>query len=304
MPTANACARCDHPTPDTLCKKCVRHAERILGDFPALIDDVQAVIGRQTRHGGGGGHRQKGDVQPLPVNLKAAGTTREIVAGLEGWARHVAGDQALAGRTVDPADLMLRTRRASLVLLANVRWFRTGPMLLDEDGDRLDHNPVEAVEWLDAMRWRLRKLADRAPVRWYAGPCGHVGDWGALDLCDLDLYAQPGAETIVCDGYRQGTDAQQSACGHVHTTADRRRFLLASLRDELVDLDSILAALPGLVGRNPDRATVRQWRARQKLVPRVVAGRELYRGGDVIALALDEKRRPGPKRRDRKETTA
>lgn len=69
---------------------------------------------------------------------------------------------------------------------------------------------------------------------------------------------------------------------------------------ELIDVDDLLAALPRLIGRNPDRSTVRSWLNRHKLVPRKLGGREYYRGGDVIDLALDRQQCSGPKRKDRR----
>jgi hypothetical protein len=197
----------------------------------------------------------------------------------------------IPGQLRPPAsDLATRVRHASLGIVANLAWFRTAP---------------DAATCLDAL-WTIRttllRAVDRPADRWYAGPCGHVNDWATLDVCTLDVYARPGraAGTVVliCDGHRQG--GAEVACGAEHSEASRRRFLLASVEDELLPLEALRAVVPTLIGRNPSRGVVYQWRKRGKLEPRDVtaAGVELYRGGDFLRLAKDDQLRPGRKRRD------
>lgn len=270
---------------DVLGPRCLRRLERVLVDMPALVLDLELTITRQTR--GAGAPRVKGAAQPLPFAASAEiDQAHAGVAILVEWARHVAGNPPAAARTSTQ-----RARWASAALLASREWFQA------------DEQAHEAARAVLQIRAALRRAVDRPAARFYAGRCGAELTTLVLDCageiltpraevttCDGDVYAEPGDPLALC-----------AECRVCHPVVERRDALLGALEWEVLPLPEILAALPVLTGRNPDPATVRQWRARGRLEPAQVtpAGVRLYRGGDVLRLARDTGTRPGPQRRDR-----
>lgn len=126
------------------------------------------------------------------------------------------------------------------------------------------------------------KLVDRAPDRWYAGPCSTPlrDDDGNLVIargeqayCDADLYARPDSRLVVC-----------TACGARHHVDERRAQLLAMARDRLDRPVVISRALTSLgMPCTPER--IRQWATRGRLLHHGTDGAaKLYRLGDVMDL--------------------
>lgn len=313
---------CTRPLNDSefLCRGCQRRAERILGDLPSLARAVEETIAKLDTGGNvSGGSRGVPESQP-PANLAASDRARDKDAFglLFEWADAVAADYGMKGLPIrlDRIPLSTVVPAAVAILLSRSEWFRRHP-----DGP-------DAASAIWHVQRNARRIVDRRPDRWYAGRCGAAHEHEApcscrchvtssnLAMCDVNagygtgcgphdttswvcdraLYALPGRAEVTCDGWRQ----DWLGCGRVHLATERSAFILATLEDELVPLDLILAALPTLIHRNPDAATVRQWRHRQKIVPKsqTVLGVVLYRGGDVIKAALDTDARPGPRRRD------
>jgi hypothetical protein len=173
------------------------------------------------------------------------------------------------------------------VLRANLGWLRVSP----EAGDVADA--------LGIVRASLLAAIDRRPVRIHAGPCSApvevmaVGERDGMitvgvrtETCGAPLYAQSGRAVLVCE-----------RCGATHSPTDRKAFQLAALRDEVLPLDEALIQIERLTGLALDRALIRKWRQRRRLIACVnAAGVQSYRVGDLLELAEGTDLRPGPRR--------
>lgn len=320
-----------HPAPalrpeDYLCRSCVRHAERILGDLVALTRDLETTVARQDRSGGHAS-RGTGHERPLPVNISASERARERLELLFEWTDFVAQRNHVTGLPVFGRHVPLGTLvpRAVAVLLHHSDWMR-----LDEQGPAL----ANAI-W--HVRRDLRQLVDTPLERLHAGPCdadlGYDPELGYT--CSAHLFRRWGSEDIVCDGYRPAhvPGVATFGCGTSHPASSRRTWMRAEVEARLLPLRVIWEDLYELIpGCELDWATVRQWtRERRQRVPRVDAkgiervdsrGRPmvdvtvtpprlepqawegdtpLYRGSDVLRLAEDGGARRGRRRRTRRQ---
>jgi hypothetical protein len=261
---------------DVLCSTCLAEIEVAVGDIPALVEDLELTV---TRQGVGADlARRAAGGHPLPfASGPAIDEARRCVGVLDRWADHIAGCRSLAG------DITARARRSSLAILDRRAWFEIDPQA-----------PLAAAEVLQ-IREALRRAVDRPATRVHAGRCGAVLTVLELDVDDQGETLTPRASDAECDGavYAEPGDplALCRSCGVGHHVVERRRFLIDEIEEALLPLDEILAALPILTGCNPRRDLVRQWRKRRRLVPASITtlGVELYRGGDVLALARPRK---------------
>jgi hypothetical protein len=291
---------CDNPTTNQLCNRCLTHLERNLGDIPAHLAELTTTISRQDRitrttsrpplravnvGPGTPDNYITGEALPVPVNLEAAELGDDCRITVESWV------ETISGQLRDDVPVTDTFGRVAYLLRRGVPWAR-----IAEDG------PQFADEVRDVVR-RVRRAVDRPPERWFAGPC-HAPVDGSAEWCQLDLYAKPGADDIVCDGFRQGSDG----CGATHTVTDRREWLLTSAADTLLPLRVLWEALYALTGSRVTWETVRKWprgRPSQGVRPRLEArsvsmgGEALFRGEDVLRLVADEDARPGARRRGR-----
>lgn len=284
-----ACRLCADETDTALCGRCVRRLGRALGDMPGLVADLERTVARQTA--GARIVRAGGDRTPLPfADGPRIDDARQAVDGLAEWAELIAGDDARSTLR----DLPHRAFVAAAAILSRLEWFREN----ERAGD--------AASRLLKIRAALRRAVDRPPSRVYAGPCGAEVETIVLDVDPSGAVLTPRLESTVCGGdvIAEPGDplAHCGGCGGHHHVTDRRAAILASLEYELTPLAEILDALPVLIGRSPDPATVRKWRSRGRLAPVSVDvhGRPLYRAGEVIRLAQDKTPRPGPRRQDAK----
>jgi hypothetical protein len=242
---------------------------------------------------------------PMPFDPKADSDRTELVDVLRDWAEFISG-QKIARRADEPADSPRRIAEILAELKASRNWIRTN-----------EQGPA-CADVISQTRRKLRGLIDRSEERWFAGKCGqpttiielHEAD-GVLTakpidtVCTADLYARPGKSAIVCDGYREPIGV--NGCGAVHPALSRHKYVIRTLREKVLPLDAILAAIPQITGRSPDREAVKKWRQRGKLRPVVSLARHgdggwktgaRYRGCDVLDLVLDyTPTRPGPKKR-------
>jgi hypothetical protein len=262
-----------------------------LGDISSHWRDLDTVKARQTRYGASGG---RGGDKPLPVDARflgwdADGTRLQdaVKSTMSTWARIVLDERAVFAGPTHPACLHLscahlnrshppRDDVASVCryLLGHCDWIKTqhwAPGILDEMTDAAE---------------QLRRMVDRPPDRWYAGPCPE---------CGCGLYAKVGAEEIAC-----------KECEHVTLVRDRRTTLLREAADKLVPA-SLVARAVSWLGEDPlTSAKVRLWAHRKQLQVReyvipigevgpICNQRPLYRLGDACDLMAlgDRRRKPG-----------
>lgn len=283
----NVCQLCKTAPAEILCSRCLRRVERAIEDLPGLVEDLELTVTRQTA--GAALARRAGGETALPFDdSERVQRARRDVTVLDEWADLIAGSRARA------ASLTMagRARRSARALLDRLAWFE------------VDEQAPDAALAMVQIRDSLRRAVDRPASRVFAGLCGAEIVALVLDVDQVADVITPAIEVSTCAGevYAEPGDplAICAACGGGHHVAERRQLTLAAIEDELLPLAEILAAVPVLTGRNPDRATVRQWRARRRLVPASTtpAGVDLYRGGDVLRLVVDEGTRPGPRRTD------
>jgi hypothetical protein len=308
--TRSQCLVCARPTDAFLCMDCSSDLKDVFADLPDLAEAVADLASRQSRvyrasrrvrtpdqDWRGSEHALR--PSPWPVDLDAAALLTEAGNTLTTWARHLAESR---GATVPDMRTDAHTLDASPRMLAElVRW-----MLTHHDAIRMDEAADEIQRELTGLRDRMRRMVDRAPSAFYAGPChatvtepvveergGTIYSHVITHRCERDLYAWPGREgEIRCDGYRSRTPGDQG-CGAVHSAGEREQFLLDSIEDALVPLEVLRDVTKGkrplLRLTWPPNATVRSWRFRGQLPVRYLdqQGRELFRGGDVLDLLTE-----------------
>lgn len=320
-----------HPAPalrndEHLCRGCVRHTERILGDLVALTRDVETTVTRQDRVGTRNGARAIGHDRPLPVNVHTSDKARKSLALLFEWADFVAERNSVRGLPSFARTIPLGTLvpRAVAILLHYSDWMR------------LDQQGPDCANAIRSVRRDLRALVDAPPERLYAGPCeADLGYDKTLGYrCSGQLFRRWGSEEITCDGYRPDRliGEHRFGCGTVHATAERRTWMRAEVEERLLPLRVLWEDLYELVpGCELDWKTVRQWtqERRQRVAKRDTNGLErvdsrgkpmvtvivtpprlepqawdcdvpLYRGSDVLKLAEDGGLRRGRRRRTRR----
>lgn len=267
-----------------VCTRCANRTAADLRRLASLIGDLETTITRQSRAGDGG---PATDRHPLPVDLGAAARADTIRTTVTTWARHILATRGITvtrvPRIVGPTcpttagsptcghpscATIIRTAQPRNVLGATTRW-------LASQCEWLRHQPeaAQALAELTAAARLADRVIDRRTPQLYAGPCRADLEEGGI--CQADLYAQPGADTIRCRD-----------CRATHSAAARREWLLAEAQDVLAWAELAAQALAAL-GLPCTRAQVAGWAHRGRLSEhgRDRAGRVLYRVGDVITLA-------------------
>lgn len=296
---------------DVVCPVCLSRFARQLGDVPALLAELDVTAARLGRGGSLTGGRSKATEAPLPFHPEAADLAHELRWNLINGALQMLDDEGLFMHRA-PWRPRPTVEQAIGFLLANLAWF----------GDRDGRGPA-VIEWLAGQSAAARRMILGPAGRWYAGVCGApltevelfvefalVGDVlvpavgverGDGGRCDQRLFASTGAAVVRC-----------KACEAEHPVADRRDRLVLSARESAMPIDVILSALPWLIGASVNKATARSWRRERKYRPAVrawagvegvsgrqlrqaaqlypvgvdVDGRELFRVGEVIDLAM------------------
>jgi hypothetical protein len=252
--TTNRCPEHDTPTKDaTLCHKCLWDVERDLGDIPALADELDTTISRQTASGQRDGGRSA--EVPMPYNVRASQVATDLHATLVGWVRDMHDP-----REHWPADTATSMARWMLSRIERIRQHPAGDQLRDE----ISYAVREA-----------RRAVDRPADRIFAGPCLAPVDDGK---CQTDLYAKPGSPTVKC-----------RECQTEHDVIERQVWLLAQVEDRLETAAHIAQAMPSF-GAELKYDRIRKWVERGRLTAHSVDqnGRALYRIGDVIELLAAE----------------
>lgn len=292
---STSCDLCGGRSDGFICKGCGGELERAIGDMTSLLHEVSVVATGQARVYRASGQASTGDEErewdgeqaEIPAWLRsregrvALPATRLMVrldarellweAGntLSGWARHLAESR---GAELPPA--------ADLIpwLLRNIASIR------------FDEAAAECHEEITYLHGRMTRAVDRSPSRVYAGPC-HAPT--ADGRCERSLYGWPGADEIECDGHGTGSE-YDVGCRAVHTTADRRAWLMAELSDMLMPLTFWEWWLPKLITELewPNRSTWWRWEKRLEVKGQDSAsGEDTFRGGDVVAYAEREQAR-------------
>lgn len=261
---------CGQPATDGafLCGSCITSTWNTLANVPALVAELETTITRQARMAERAGSNADG---ALPWNEAASRAHRRLRVTLSTLAEACVGDRIGSTEAThrEPAPA-----RADLGYLASWLMVRVDPLAA---------SPHARALWDVARVVRsCSRVIDRPPELIYAGPC---------QACGADLYAMPGAALVTC-----------RVCGVPEDVEERRGFLLDRVYDQLATATEVARALTTLdMPITSDR--VRQWRHRERLVPRGHnrTGHPLYRVGDVVDLLLADTAggtRPRKKRSD------
>lgn len=288
-PAKADCQICTRPITDhaVICTLCGDTIAGLLGDIPALLDDLAVtymhagrgdpIITRSSDHG-------------LPWSEAASEALVALHRCLTDWT--VAVQQRNGGR-LPLASPVSQSRW----LLNRIDWLRHHP------------NAVAAYDQLHSTTADITSVMDVKAERWYAGPCRaeYVADPDADDgsgendaCCLVELYVKPGAQTHTCHG-----------CKSVHDIPLRREWLLKEAEDCLFHAELIGRALASL-GQQVTPEAIRGYVFRGRLVSHGVDrnGRETYRVGDVIEIVQqiaeekirrDERRRAKEARREARQ---
>lgn len=159
---------CDRPVGDGwVCATCGDKLSVALGDVPALWDELDVVLTRQSRYSDPEG---RGGDKALPFNLKASDTGEALRGTLNTWCRLIAEER---GKDL-PEDHPAAVARW---LLGSVTWLR-------------HHRAgADAVDEITSVVHKVRYIVDRPAERIYAGPCKD---------CNGDMYGKPGAAMVEC----------------------------------------------------------------------------------------------------------
>ena len=254
---SNEC-RCGRPTRDTLttCETCSDELARSLAEIPWMADELATTITKQRAIPTEGGPR--GGETALLWHEKASDARRHLHSLLVSWVRFC-DEEGVAHQS--PKDGL-----PDDTLPALSRW-----MLWRVDGlARHEIGPDATEEILSAMA-ECRRVIDRSPDRWYAGPCVQEVDNVA---CGTDLYARRTKGDVTC-----------RECAAVYDVAERRAWLLAEAEDRLANASDVARAVSWLGARPLTPARVWQWAKRGRIVAKGHDGKApLYRVGDAIDL--------------------
>lgn len=322
----SACTVDGTPTGDaaSLCRACTADLEKVLAELPALLDDADLTLSRQTAQGQRHGGRSSEKALPYDVRASdALGAARAALAGWvqvhhrepethDEWCERPTGHPCLCSyRCVHHPEDQKKTRQVggepwprdtaqdmARWLLARIQRIR-----MHEAADELWRDFCGKPETITdpatgkttgtryGLAERLRRATDRQTERWYAGPCGadlasdqHGGY--ANQSCAGELYAQP--------------HAAQVTCPHCHTRydmAERRAWLLQHAEDHLLSATELARVLTRLDAPITP-ATIRGWRHRGRIIPHAEDTRTgkavpLYRVGDILDILAIEAAKAG-----------
>jgi hypothetical protein len=219
---------------------------RDLAVIPALAVQVDVTISRQGATAGSGGARSA--VRPVPFDVRASAALGDLKAILVGWVRVFA-----EGGTDWPVDSVGACADWLGRRVADLRVHPAAGEIVTEVGT------ATAACW-----WAI----DRAPELSFAGACVE---------CAAPLYVAAGAAVVRCP---------TAGCAASYDLTGRRAFLLDAARDYVLTAAELRRALPAW-GAPLNDSTLRSWRARGRLRPAgEVAGRAVYRIGDVLDLLI------------------
>jgi hypothetical protein len=260
---------CDRPRrgSEHVCGACAGQLGRDLGDIPALVDQLEVTLSRQTSGGAGGGNER-----PLPYDPRASEALDALRTTLVGWTRVL-----LDGMTRPEGPRCEGCAHPSCTLIDYTTWPRDtltdmARWLLRRHRSLIRHPAAqEIVEEVGDVVRAAGRVIDRPAERWYAGPC----------TCGVDLYARVGAVRVMC-----------LACGAEHHIDQRREYLLSSLRDMLATASQAAHILTQLLGSGVvlQPRTVRNWAVRGHIIAKGTdrQGRPLYRVAECEGMFVAE----------------
>lgn len=250
MTAVCACPACDKPAHNGfLCATCITTLGNDLKAVPDLLVDLEVTITRQDKIG----DRQDGgrpSERPLPLRVGPMEARRYLVEALTNWACGIAGDLALfAGERPDKGAAAAEYLVAYLDRVA----------LYERAGDLADEIGYAVINGQRAVDKPLQ------PV--FAGPCGE---------CKGYLYAHPKAAEVAC-----------RECGHTYVVADRQRWMLGQIEDQ-VSHSAILSGFLRNLGVTIAPSTIRHYasKGRIKVISVDANRRALYRVGDILDVFL------------------
>jgi len=160
---------CDRPVGDGYtCQGCADKLSRALGDVPALWDELDVVLTRQSRYSDPEG---RGGSKALPFNPTASEVGWVLRNTLSTWCKLIAEER---GRELPTED------HPAVV----AKW-----LLWHKDWLRHHRAGADCVEEILSVVREVRKAVDRPAPRVYAGPCAE---------CNGDMYAKPDAAMVTC----------------------------------------------------------------------------------------------------------
>lgn len=178
--------RCNHPHPDGhICPACTDAFHQVLGDIPALVEDLEIAITKQTRfleHGTRKGDTPRPDEAPVVFNPAAS--------------------QALTGLT-DALAYPGPTERATWGPAKASRWMLTA-------WSYHSRNPKigDIIEAITRAVAKAHRVIDRPKDMWFYGACP-TG-------CGHDLYDERGIQVVSC----RHCDYQATIGDHQRTMLD------------------------------------------------------------------------------------
>jgi hypothetical protein len=307
---------CGRPTETRICRPCLADLLDDLREVETMLPDLDVAVTRQAKIGGSGiGFVSGSSEQRIPVHLGAAAVLAELRDKFALWVQNLWEDHAPrwhrckacgaedrsgsgAPSCVPGCPTAWETHLDPLVLAVHPlplsRWLLRHPTWIAEHQAAAElHDDIRA-----AVRHAKRVIYGPAE-RVYLGICSYrmeVTVEGAADSvmleCETDLYGHKDRARVVCPG-----------CGAEWDSAERRRWMLVKMEDQLLTATEMSRALPSYLDRQVTASMIRGFAHRNRLLshgsvdvdPEVeldeavveVAGRRRsprYRVGDVLDL--------------------
>lgn len=244
---------CSKPTREDsyMCADCKDALWRALGNVPALVDELEVSLTKQTRFTTQTSSARVSTAPPLPYDPAASRTLDTLHTQLTKLT------QLCIKRNIESRDYQQRTPGETSVSMSAWLMWRVDALAAQPD--------IDSAQQLVRVVQKAEYVIDRPPERTYAGPC---------DDCGRDLYAEHSKQTVICHH-----------CGISYDLAARRQWLLRVVNDRLATATEIARALTSL--ELPVTAErIRQWKHRERIdvVSHDRLGRPLFRVGDIVEL--------------------
>jgi hypothetical protein len=256
------CTDCDRPVGDQafLCQHCCDDLARAIGDLPAIMDELDVTVTRQSVSGVDNGGRRSAE-KPLPFNPAASEVLDLARNTITTWARAI-GDESGRPMRGDGTS----NNAICIYLVGSLPWLRSKQWSTELRGQISD------------VRTKAYRIIDKPADRVFAGPC---------DICGADMYCRPGDDTVTC---------RTPECpAEPHNVAHRRWWLLQQASETIAPTALIAKALTSL-GEEVTPSMIRQMAFRGDIEDRSTDGEgRLYRVGDVISVLV--RRRHGKARK-------